>query len=59
MGLSGKKEYEVEEPVRISSTSGLSGSATILVGRGTKSGINNQRELQALTELHKPPYPCK
>jgi len=45
MGLSGKKEYDVEEPVRISSTSGLSGSATILVGRGTMSGINTQMEM--------------
>lgn len=30
IGLSGKKEYEVEEPVRMSNTKGLSGSATIL-----------------------------
>lgn len=57
MGLSGKKEYDVEEPVRISSTSGLSGSATILVGRGTMSGINTQMEMQGPTKLNKPPYP--
>lgn len=31
----------MEEPVRISSTSGLSGSATILAGRGTVSSTKS------------------
>jgi hypothetical protein len=33
---SGKKEYEVDDPERISNTRGLSGSAVILIQRSMK-----------------------
>lgn len=36
--MSGKNEYEVEEPVRMSRTKGLSGSATILGRKRFMSG---------------------
>lgn len=47
----------MEEPVRISSTSGLSGSATILAGKATVSSTKTPRAPHAQRNVWPPAQP--
>lgn len=57
IGLSGKKEYEVDEPVRMSNTKGLSGSATILWEHREPSGAQEPPGAQGHEPQGFPPSP--